>query len=136
MKTGRLILFFSLIMFFSCEEEGFIVDCSECITEEPTDASLEMKIDENDSPVIIEIYSGILQDSILFRTIETNRSQLVVSVPLNNMYTVTAKYNRDGKTYIAIDTAYPRVRFEEDQCDDPCYFIYNKNLNLKLKYTD
>jgi hypothetical protein len=54
-------------------------------------------------------------------------------VTLNKKYTLTATYNIQDNTYVVVDSATPRVRFDKDKCDDPCYLVYDKKLDLSLK---
>jgi len=55
-------------------------------------------------------------------------------VSLNKKYTVTATYQIDGDTYIAVDSAFPRVKYTKEQCEDPCYFVYDRIVDLRIKY--
>lgn len=135
-KIYASIIFISLLFLFSCEERGWIVTCSECSEEEPIEADLIIKIDKAYSPMVeIKIYEGDLEDNNLFRTISASVAQLSESVPINKRYTVTATYVLvDGDTYVAVDSAYPRIKFDEEQCDNPCYFPYDRTINLRIKY--
>jgi len=54
-------------------------------------------------------------------------------VSINKKYTITATYFFGAK-YTAVNSVTPRVRYSKDQCDDPCYYVYDKTVNLKLKY--
>lgn len=136
MKTFlRLLFFVSIVLLFSCEEPGtLVVNCSDCKTEEPKKTRLEIKINPSEfCPVQIDIYEGEVGDSIIYSSFLTCGSVTESIVPLNKKYTVTATYNINQKKYIAIDATTPRVRFEKDQCEEPCYFVYNRRVNLKLK---
>lgn len=133
LKTAFLLI---LVFCFSCEERPwYFMDCNDCLTSEPENATLDIKLKETGSPVLINLYEGFLEDDILYDSASTTRPDYEFTVSLNKTYTVTATYMIDGKTYIAVDSATPRVRYDEDKCDDPCYFIYNTTIDLKLKST-
>ncbi len=136
--TLKLLLLIILILSFSCEDKGFFIICADCTSEEPLTADLEIKLDVNytSKNTVINIYEGNLEDSILYSShYPPIANSLKVSVSLNKKYTVTATYNISDNYYTAIDSATPRVRYDEDQCTDPCYFVYDKSIDLRLKYT-
>ena len=132
-----IILFTVLVLCFSCEEQGLFVRCSECTQEEPVEASLKITLDKNAySPMTeVRVYEGNLEDNILYRTVNTTGVETLVVVPLNKKYSITATYmHPNNEVFITVDSAYPRVRFDEEQCDNPCYYIYDNTVNLRLKY--
>jgi hypothetical protein len=138
MKSTLRILFLLISVFiFSCEEEPFFVQCDDCVALEPVKAELKMKLDDALYGVstIINVYAGNLEDNILYRTIQTSASETSTSVSLNQKYTVTATYYKDGTYYIAVDAATPRVTYNKDQCTDPCYYVYDRIVELRIKYT-
>jgi hypothetical protein len=114
------------------------VKCPECLVAEPLDTFLKVKLESGFSRnlVHVDIYEGNLEDSILYDTYILNGDIINASVTLNKDYTVTATYTSDdGTTYVAVDAVTPRVKYDTDQCDDPCYFVYDKTVDLRLKYT-
>jgi hypothetical protein len=134
--TIRIFFFLLTVFSFSCEKPLF-VQCNECVADEPLKADLKMNLDHYNYGVstLINVYTGNLEDGIIYRTIQTQSDQTSVSVTLNQKYTVTATYYIDGTDYIAVDSATPRVTYNKDQCTDPCYFIYDREVNLRLKFT-
>ena len=139
----KLFLWVILILSFSCEEQGISIKCSDCITDEPSTAELDIKIDVSSTSKYTEIniYEGNLEDSVLYSTRVLYSTQhpylsnsLKVPVTINKKYTVTANYNISGTYFIAIDSATPQVGFDDTKCDGPCYFIYDKDVDLRLKY--
>ena len=134
---SKIILAIIILCCFSCEDRGLIVKCSDCLSEEPVDVVLNIKVDANHSSIetIINVYEGNIEDSVLYSTLKTINPNAYVNVTLNKKYTVTATYKEQNDFYVAIDSATPRVRFEKSQCDKPCYFIYDKKIDLRLKYT-
>lgn len=137
MRSGtKFLLLAAFIFSFACEDKGLFIDCAECLTSEPvkTDLDIKLELPEYNSQALITVYEGNIEDSIVYTSYKIAATQSSVQVTLNKKYTVTEAYNKDGNYYIAIDSATPRVRYEKSQCDDPCYFIYDKEINLRLKY--
>jgi hypothetical protein len=138
-KIIKYIFFYILLLILSCDEQGLIVNCSDCISDEPKTATIEIKLDRfktSPNTATVKIYKGNIEDNILIVTLIATEAFLKYSVTINEKYTFTATYTTSyGKTYIAVDSAYPKVRYETDQCDEPCYFVYDKAVNLKIKYT-
>lgn len=137
-RVLRVVLLFVLPLFLSCEEQGLIVKCPDCLDYDPQFASLEIKLDINyqTAATLVKIYSGNLEDDILYKSRFIEGKSAFIRVQLNREYTVTATYyvtDPQGNYYIAVDTATPRVKFVEDQCDYPCYFVYDKSVDLRLK---
>jgi hypothetical protein len=126
-------------MIFSCEEKGTIVNCDECLPDEPLKVVIEVRLDNN-APYMgaiaskVNIYEGNLEDSLLIGSYWVQTEVWEFEADINKQYTFTATYITSDKTYIAVDAVFPRIKYEPDQCNDPCYFIYDKKISLKLKY--
>ncbi len=137
LKITRIVVLLILVLLFSCEKQGLFVNCSECTSEEPLNTDIQMKVSISDAnPVIpIRIYEGFLEDSILYSTYSARLTNSYINLTINKQYTFTATYYIKGKKYITVDSATPQVKYEKGQCDNPCYFVYDKEVNLKLKYT-
>ena len=131
----RILLYFLLGICFSCEEKGWIADCSECVANEPREGYLSIMLTGYEMPVKVRVYQGEIEDSVLYAFTEISGKKYTPGITLNKKYTVTATYNIGGSKYIAIDSATPKVRYIEDQCDEPCYFVYDRVIDLRLKYT-
>jgi hypothetical protein len=135
----KVSVLLTLVFCFSCEKEGLIVKCADCLSEEPLKINLDVKLDNTYSGVatIINVYEGNLEDSVLYRTFTTSSTTTTISVTVSKKYTVTATYYYVGNDYyVAVDSATPRVKYEKSQCDNPCYFVYDKDIDLRLKYTN
>jgi hypothetical protein len=139
MKTLKMIfLFLMLIFIFSCEKWGNIdIHCNDCLPDEPAKAYLEIELSDNFTSSLVEVrvYLGNLEDSILYDTFQSLSREISVWVLLNKKYTLTAKYIIPGNTKIAVNSVTPQVKYDETLCDSPCYYIYNKKVNLRLKYS-
>lgn len=133
----KVLLFLFIVVLFSCEEHGLFVKCPDCTAEEPLKTDLEIKLDLTfySSATLIEVYEGNLEDNILYSSYNTLRTKTTIPVTINKKYTVTATYYIPGDYYITVDSATPRVRYDKEQCDDPCYFVYDRMIDLRLKYT-
>jgi len=135
-KILRIIFLCVLAIFFSCEDQGLIVQCSDCTIEEPVTAELSADLDpDHYYGCLVQIWEGNLEDSILVNSYQTFEKVFTQEVVLNKKYTVTATYYISGNSYVAVDSSTPRVRYEKAQCNDPCFFVYDKKLELRLKYT-
>jgi hypothetical protein len=135
----RYLSFVALMFLFSCDKMPLFITCSDCTKDEPTTAILRIKLDGDAlyqmSGVVINVYSGNLEDNILLATFSASTAETTYTVTLNKKYTITATYHQNSQTYIAVDSVTPGVKYDTSQCTDPCYFVYNNKVNLKLKYT-
>lgn len=131
----KILLLLFLVILFSCEEQGLFVKCSECTTEEPLNILLDVKIDKNQfgAKTLINVYEGNLEDNVLYGSYTAAGSNTTIGVKINKKYTLTATYYVPDDNYVVVDSATPKVRYNKDQCDDPCYFVYDKVIDLRLK---
>ncbi len=125
-----------IVVFFSCEKPltGFI-NCSQCTSDEPVIAVLEIRLSSYTISTV-NIYEGYIEDNILYESFTSSADKVTREVPLNKKYTLTAVYYMDGKEYIVVNSVSPRVIYDEESCDEPCYYIYDKFVNLRLRYTE
>ena len=135
-KIIRIISFLVLAISFSCEDQSFIIKCSDCTPEEPITAELYAELDPDYYyACLVQIWEGNLEDSILVDSYPTYNRTFTQEVTINKKYTITATYYISGDRYIAVDSATPRVKYEKSQCEEPCFFLYDKKCDLRLKYT-
>jgi len=136
-KIKKILFLIILVISFSCEEQGLFVKCPACTAEEPLKTNLEIKIEPSlyGIATLIKVYEGNLEDSVLYSSYSSSGTSTTIPVTINKKYTVTATYYKPGNYYIAVDSATPRVRYNKEQCDDPCYFVYDRVVDLRLKYT-
>jgi hypothetical protein len=132
----RILFFILLVISFSCEDQTFIIHCADCKADEPKEAELYAKLDTKYYyGSLIKIYEGNLEDSILVGSYTSYGSSFTQMVTLNKKYTITATYYESDNKYIAVDSATPRVKYDKSQCDNPCYYVYDTDCDLRLKYT-
>jgi len=129
---GGLILFSILTAFFSCEK-FIIVDCEECTENEPVEVFLIMSLDENQLGVEVSIYEGYVEDSILFHRFKSYSEEAYYKAPMNKTYSFTALYILNDKTYYVVESITPRLVYEKEKCSTPCYYVYDRKVNLKLR---
>jgi hypothetical protein len=135
-KALRVIIFFILCIALSCDDQSLIVQCSDCVPDEPLTVELNAELDpDHFYGALIEIWEGNIEDSILFGSYPSVNRTFTQSVTINKKYTMTATYYISDDIFIAVDSATPRVKYDKTSCDDPCYYIYDTKINLKLKYT-
>ncbi len=136
-KLIKIFLLITSIILFSCEDQGLIVKCPDCLTDEPkqTDLNVNLDLETSGTPVLIKVYEGNLEDSVLYSSVSVRSTSTTISVTINKKYTVTATYHIGDNYYTAVDSATPQVRYEKDLCDNPCYFVYDRTIDLRLKYT-
>lgn len=132
----RICAFLLIVLLFSCEDQTFIIKCSDCTTDEPTEAEINAKLDSRHFyNALIQVYEGNIEDSILIATYTSTSSTFTEWVKLNKKYTITATYYVADDVYTAVDSATPRVKYDKSQCDNPCYYLYDFRCDLRLKYT-
>lgn len=130
------ILSLVLIMVtFSCEKGPLIVKCSECVSTEPLVAKIKVKLSSvPNSNTSVNVYEGYVEDNILYASFRpTYYDDYNVDVTLNKMYTFVATYYSTTGTYYVTNSTIPRVKYETEQCTDPCYYVYNNVIDLRLK---
>jgi len=121
-----------LVLVFSCDKPA-VINCSDCETEEPLTTRLELSMQKGYNATV-SIYEGNLEDSILYVSVFSEDDHLYQKVPLNRKYTITATYYDRGNRYVVVNSVTPRVLYDEYSCEEPCYFVYDRKVNLKLKY--
>jgi len=142
-KMKKYVLYIVMLLFtvvFSCDENPIFINCHDCTQDEPDHATLILYLEKQmidwHPAAVIRIYEGNLEDNVLRDIFYAREEKFEVDVPLNKKYTITATYNdASGNNYIAVDTAFPRVKYENSQCENPCYYVYDRIVNLRLKYT-
>lgn len=134
----RFIFFILIIITFSCEKE-FIIKCADCVSEEPVTTQLIIKVNIGPGPgaylTTVSLYEGNIEDNILITAYPATGEVISPTVSLNKKYSVAATYLDGDKEYIAIDSAIPRVSYEKTECTNPCYFVYDRTIDVRLKYT-
>jgi len=137
------ILRFFLLLFIALSFSGCIpellldeVDCSECYVPKPEEADLIIQVSQNalNSRIPIVVYKGLLehQDTVAVDTLTQNEAYILV--PVDQYYTVSAKYETAAGVVYAIDGDDLKTVKVTGQCDEVCWVIRGGILNVKLKY--
>jgi hypothetical protein len=142
LKNIKLIKYiFSGILFLiiSCKDKSSTVDCStydysNCDTKEPFTGNFHIKLTINpeNQAVPITIYQGKLEDgNVLIHDTLTNETYDTL-LPVNNFYTVAAKYKVGSGTVTAVDGD-KVTKSSSTTCDSTCWSVKTGTANVKLK---
>ncbi len=136
--SAIILIIFAFLSAISCNpEEWEIIDCSECYTEKPEKAEINVKltINELNPEVVINIFSGRLEEDILILSDTSQTETWSTILPADRYYSVTATYRSHYYENItAIDGNFVRTKKIRAICDMPCWVIRGNNFNVKLKY--
>jgi hypothetical protein len=136
--TRKILLCSSLLLIslvFSCEKFEDIIVCSDCYDTEPLKAELNIQLDMNpENATEIIVYEGMLEDGIVYKRVLTGQISATIPVSVNRLYTVTASYNTVEKNITIVNSTTPRVKYSKDRCEEPCWYVYDRYVNLKLNY--
>ncbi|MEE4116832.1 MAG: hypothetical protein V2I37_11720 [Marinilabiliaceae bacterium] len=129
-----ILLFFLLLMQSACEEI-FFYNCADCLESEPVEGTLYINVSGYNQFTTYEItvYQGKVEDNIIIAELTSN-TNVEIQVQLNKEYSVKVISTFNGIEYIAVSSATPRVKFSEDYCEIPCYFIRDNEINARIKY--
>ena len=125
------------MLILSCDENFVIVKCEDCLDSEPYEATIKVEVDDNGSfEGKLTIYEGNIEDDIVVTSAPVYGNPMEFLVKINKRYTFKVEYTgNSGIKYTAINSVYPRVKLELEQCSNsPCFYIYDNKLNMKLKY--
>ncbi len=138
MKNSHIIVALTLLLLFSCEKGG-LTDCTKCDTSENYLVQLEIYIRSPDyvpSNPSVTVFEGAIEDSIVLKRISVNESYSYVTFDalLYKDYSASVEFMLDGKKYVTVGAASPKVRYDETTCDQPCYYVYDNIIDLRLRY--
>lgn len=128
----------ALLMLFSCEEGG-ITDCDTCDPGGIYQPQLTIYIRNSEyvpANPVVTIYEGAIKDSIVLSRMSVNESYSYITYDavLYKDYTATLEFFLNSVKYVAIGAACPKVRFDESTCEEPCYYLYDNIIDLRLRY--
>ncbi len=136
-RTGIAVVVL-LTLLFSCED-SIVSDCRDCYPESTPPAQLKILYRNPDYVPLnpkVTLYEGAVEDSIIIRkyNIEMPVSYIEVDAILYKDYSATLEFFIDGRRYITTAAACPKAGFDESSCEEPCYFVYDNVLDLRLRY--
>lgn len=138
MSKTSLTIVCLVALLFSCEK-NIINDCGECYPDGIHRATLIILYRNSDYiPVnpIVKLYEGAVEDGIKVAEfyIDSPTSYLTYDALLYKDYTATLEFTLDGRSYITTAGACPQVGYDDTSCDEPCWFVYNNTVDLRLRY--
>jgi hypothetical protein len=135
-RTGISVVVL-LTLLLSCED-SFVSDCRECYPDGVPRVKLEILYRNPDyvpyNPKVT-LYEGAVEDGIIISQyiIEEALSFIEVDAILYKDYSATLEFFRDGRKYITTAGASPKAGYDENSCEEPCHFIYDNVLDLRLR---
>lgn len=138
MRNSPFKVALALLMLFSCEEGG-ITDCDNCEPGGITQPQLIIYIRNSEyvpANPLVTIYEGAIEDSIVLRrmSVDVSYSYTTYDAVLYKDYTATLEFFLNSVRYVAIGAACPKVRYDESSCEEPCYYLYDNIIDLRLRY--
>ena len=129
-----------MTVFASCEEMA-APQCDECFEEAPTETTIDITlynkyIEQCDVTPVINLYDGDYENQILISTFTATSDCHSPSLPVEKRYTFSASYIINGVVYIAYDSVTPKLKYSKSECEHACYYVYNTEVNLALKYIE
>jgi hypothetical protein len=91
-----------------------------------------LTINAENPAVPLYIYKGKIEEGSL-QLIDTAKSSVFrINLPVNEYYSVAAKYKSGSKTIFAVDG--DRIKRKKSvMCDSTCWSVVNGKINVKLK---
>lgn len=136
MRKKLLYIVFISLALLSCSDKIVIVVCTDCTPDEPVKTDVIIKLEPGSwSMVKLSVFLGNIEDSVMIDSFYTGNDVENYSCFVNTKYKFRAEYfSPSTKKINVVDSAYPRVKYEADQCDNPCYYVYDNKINLKVRY--
>ena len=138
-KLIKIITLFSLmlIILVACErieDQGGLVQCSECYQEKPEwgEFNAVVTINSENPFVPLVIYRGNVEDNIVEYVDTTWETSYWVEVPVDAYYSIAAEYKVGDKIIYAIDSDKLETEFTDKDCDEPCYYFKGGHVDVRL----
>ncbi len=132
-----LIIFFALLPNSGCELiEIIAINCNECYYNAPEVGYIKAKItinEENDQVTITAFFGAYENNNFAFEETSTSEEKKLW-LDTDKHYTLRAEYTKNGRTYYVINGAKLITRRDTESCDEPCYYITGKDVDLRLKF--
>jgi hypothetical protein len=138
MSKSSLTVVVLLALLLSCEED-IVRDCGECYPGGIETATLIISFRNTEYiPVnpTVTLYEGAVEDGIILAeySIGDPYSYINYDALLYKDYTATLEFTLDGRRYITTAGACPQLGYDDTSCDEPCWFVFNNILDLRLRY--
>ena len=138
MSRTSILLATLFLLLFSCEE-GYLTDCDECYTSSDYNVVLKIRYrNEEFVPInpVVTLYDGNIGDSVVIEKFRITDlySYIDFYAILYKDYSAMLEYTYDGQKYAVVASACPKVRYDETTCEEPCWYVYDNVLDLRLRY--
>jgi len=141
MKKIIVIVFIIFIIAISCKDDYYSSsDCSSpdysnCNGTEPKygQLTIDLTINSENPKVPISIYTGKVEDNVLYLNDTASSASYTATVDINHYYSVKAEYKSGTKTIIAIDGDDVKSK-TNTYCDSTCWRVQNGSIDVRLKY--
>jgi hypothetical protein len=136
MQFYRCFLLLIMIIGLTGCKDALFVDCNSCAIDEPVDGEINISLTINDlnQSVPITVYNGKFEYNNIYYTDTVKTSSLVVIYPVNQYFSVTAKYKSGTKTIIAVSGGELKTKKNSGSCQNDCWTISNGDIDVKLRY--
>jgi hypothetical protein len=136
---SRAVLVFLLFLIpnSSCNLiDRIFVDCSTCYTDIPiySEQLIRVSIDNETPEVFITVYEGPWEKGNVEFTFTMFENEQTVVLRTDKHYTLRAEYTKNGRTYYVINGCILKVLEDYDSCDEPCYYVRHRSVDLRLKF--
>jgi len=126
-----------LTILLSCED-SYVSDCSDCYPEGVPLTQLKILIRNPEYIPFnskLTLYEGSVENGIIIRQFvsEVSVSYFAFDAILYKDYSATLEFSLDGRRYITTAGACPKVGYDKNSCEEPCYFLYDNVLDLRLR---
>ena len=136
LKRGIFFLLL-LLAVFSCERkfDFFEFDCEDCYQEKPEYGPLIIyfSIDDENDFVLYTIYKGDFEDCVVEYADTAFFKEEQIDVPVDEYYSVEARYVRGGDTIYVIDGDRFNLKRENSECDKKCYYFKGGIIDVRLR---
>jgi hypothetical protein len=125
-----------LFTIIACERkfEFFEFDCEDCYREKPEYGPIIVyfSIDDVNEYVLYTIYKGNFEDGIVEYADTAFFNEEQIDVPVDEYYSVEAKYVRGKDTLCVVDGDRFNLKRENSACDKKCYYFKGGIIDVRL----
>lgn len=134
-KWSAIVLL--LIAVVSCERKFEFIefDCEDCYQEKPDYGPLiiHFSIGGENNFVLYTIYKGKFDDGIIEYADTAFFVEEQIDVPVNEFYSVEAKYLNGNDTIYVVDGDQFKIKKETSECDKTCYYFKGGIIDVRLR---
>lgn len=128
---------FLLFVFFACERKFEFIkfECEDCFQEKPEYGPIIIffSIEEENDFILYTIFKGNFEDGIIEYADTAFFNEEQIDVPVNQYYSVEAKYIQNTDTIRVIDGDMFKLKKETEQCDKDCFYYKGGIIDVRLR---